>query len=870
MVIANRYYSWEEQAKNRRRRRFLIRWLVVVPLILVLLAAGAAWAGWEMLSAHYNREVQKFDLAQLDKMEAASVIFDRHGKELAKVFILNRNPVEWERISPMMVNAIVAIEDNRFFSHKGVDWAGIARAAIANYRSGRINQGASTVTQQLARNTFDLKERTYQRKITEVFLARRIEESFSKQDIMRLYLNRVYFGSGFYGIESAARGYFGKSAADLNAGQAAMLAGLLKSPQALSPWNNHEAATEVRNFGLKRMREMGFLTRAEYRDAVAEPLQVIKRTNPFKTSYAVDLIRQKVIAALGFDRAMNGGFQIHSTLDSRMQRAARDSVRETLARVEAVPGYSHETFAQFSERVKAIEKEIDRGNMAVKMPQPRYLQAAVLAVDSASGAIRAMVGGREFKHSEYNRATQARRPTGTAFTPFVFAAAYEGGVFPGGLVEDACIDNRYVMVGGESGILGEWGVERADNAYEGNIPLREALAKGKNAATVRVGFLAGLDAVGRIAKACGISSALRPFANAFLGSSEASLEELTLAYTVFPNGGMRPERLFLIDRITDASGQVVFQNQTSRVPAMSPEAAFQTHRGLEEALHRGTGAISASYGLGDFPAAGKTGTAYNFTDTYFMGYDSSVTCGVWVGFDKPTRIFRGAFGKDLALPIWTQIMNAAAKEFPAVRFNRPDTLQEVEVCRMSGLLATPGCAQAGKNPATGAETETSTIVKEYATEAQIPKIPCDIHGSGIRTFTKEFLESDWPRAQVALDLSRIRPVAVNSPALLGLTDVYGSVQAGGRDAEIPVARAIPVSSTPDAEPASTATSEPVYDYTAPPPFTITSEPIRASEVGAPGEDNLPVRRAEAVHPPGNTSPEAAPAISAPTPPPIRF
>lgn len=837
----------------------MIKWLVVLPLILCLLGAVGAWIGWELLSAHYNRKAAQYDLSLMEDMEAASVILDRNNREIAKIFIQNRNPVNWDQISPTMVNAIIAAEDNRFYKHKGADWLGIARAALANYRSGRINQGASTVTQQLARNTFDLKERTYQRKLLEVFLARRIEDAFSKEEIMRLYLNRVYFGSGLYGVESAARGYFGKTAATLTPGEAATLAGLLKSPQALSPWNNPKAATEARDFVLRRMREMRFLTRNEYRAEVEKPLHVTQRTNPFKVSYAVDLIRQQAIAALGFDRAMNGGFRIYSTLDSAMQKAADEAVRATLARIEGMPGYKHETFAQFRERVKDIERRINQGDMSVRMPQPRYLQAAVLAVDSATGGILAMVGGRDFRHNEYNRATQARRPAGTVFTPFVFAAAYESGIFPGELVEDACIDNRYVMVGGESGILGEWGVERPDNEYEGDIPLREALAKGKNAAAVRVGLRAGMEAVQKVAKASGIASALRPFANTFLGSSEVTLEELTLGYSVFAGGGMRPRKLFLIHRITDADGQPVYETQPERVEAISPEAAYQVHRGLEEALHSGTGAISASYGLGDFPAAGKTGTAYNFTDTYFAGYDSSVTCAVWVGFDKPTRIFRGAFGKDLALPIWTEVMNAAAGEFPAVKFNRPDTLKEVEICRMSGLLATPRCGQDAAHPG---------IVKEYALESQIPKIPCDIHGPGIRVFAKEFIEGDWPRAQVALDLSRIRPIAVNSPALLGLTDVYGSVRAGGRDTEVPVARAIPVASA-SGESAPEAPA-PIYDYTAPPPLGITEESAPAASPEEPGTDALPVRRAEAVSPEETEVIGVTPAVAAPTPPPIRF
>lgn len=845
--------------------------------MLVLAGALTAWLGWEYLNYHFGREAAKFNLAEMENMEAASVIYDREGREFGKIFIQNRQPVAWEEISPNMVNAVLAAEDNDFYKHKGVDWMGIVRAAITNYRKGKISQGASTVTQQLARNSFELRERTYRRKLLEIFLARRIEENFSKNEIMRLYLNRVYFGSGFYGVEAAAQGYFGVKAKDLNPAQAATLAGLLKSPQALSPFNNPEAAKASRDFVLGRMRQLGFLKRDAYKQELETPLLVQKRTNPFKVSYAVDLIRQQAITALGFDRAMNGGFKIYSTIDSHMQKAAEKAVRETLAQVEAMPGYKHETFQQFRDRVRPIEDAINRGHMQVKMPQPRYLQAAVLALDSSTGAILAMVGGRDFKHSEYNRAIQARRPVGTAFAPFVFAAAFQKGAHPGETVDDGCIDNRYVMVGGESGILGEWGVERADNEYEGMIPMREALAKGKNAATVRAGFRAGLDEVRSVAKAAGIASPLRNFANTFLGSSELTLEELTLGYTPFAAGGLRPQSPFLIDRIEDAAGTEVYRHPVERVPALPPEVAYQVHSSLEDALHRGTGMPNPS--LGEFPSAGKTGTAYNFTDTYFIGYTSSVTCGVWVGFDRPTKIFRGAFGRDLAMPIWTDVMNVAAKELPAIKFPMPDTLKPVELCRSSGLRATPRCVRTAYDPATGREGEVPTTYTEFLTEAQTPQVACDVHGPGVRSYAKSYDEENWPRAQAAVDLSRVRPVAVNSPTLLGLTDVYGSVRPGSLDPDdIPVARAVAVNETaqtadpltlPDTVPDAIPLGENPHPGSA--PEAIPTDPPAPAPAPADAPDAVggepEVRRAEAARP--LDGPLDVP-DQAPTPPPIRF
>jgi membrane carboxypeptidase/penicillin-binding protein len=843
-------FSLETIRRQWRKKPFFLRWWFYGPLALLAFAGLAAWLAWTFLSVRFERRAAEFDLTQLERMEAASIIYDRHGKELGKIFIQNRNPISLDRISPSMVKAVIAAEDNKFFQHHGVDYVGVLRAAMANYRRGKISQGASTVTQQLARNSFELKERTYQRKLVEMFLARRIEQNFSKGKIMELYLNRVYFGSGFYGVEAAARGYFGRSAKDLDIGQCAMLAGLLKSPQLLSPWNNKEGATMARDFVLKRMREQGLISKADYKEQVGLPLYVMKRTNPFKVSYAIDYIRQQAIAALGFRRAMNGGFQIHTTLDSRLQRASELTVREALAKVENHPGYDHVTFEAYRKLAQPIEEELNRGNLLLKMPEPKYLQGAVMALENATGGVLAMVGGRDFKHSEYNRATMARRPAGTAFTPFVFAAAYEKGIFPGETVDDSCIDNRYVMVGGDSGILGEWGVEREENEYEGPIPAREALAKGKNAATVRLGLRIGLDQVKSVAASAGISSPLRNYANAFLGSSEATLEELTLGYTIFPNGGLRAKQPHIIEEIVTSEGRQIFKAEPQKVKAISPEAAWQVTEGLEDVLRVGAGSTAfTEFGLKDMPVAGKTGTAYNFTDTYFFGYNSSVTCGVWVGFDRPTRIYRGAFGKDLALPIWTKIMNVASEEFPFVKFPKPDTLKPVEICRRSGLLATPRCARDGDPDGKGHGTS-----NEYGTAAQIPKIRCDIHGGGVRSYAREYDQEEWPRAAAAIDLSTVRPVAVMSPTILGLNDVYGSVRPAGQrfDDTIPVARAIPVNAA-DAQAASAAVQEAGEGS-----HTADARPAAEPEV----------RKAEAVRP--LDSPLDAPSIQAPTPEPITF
>ncbi len=819
---------------------------------MAVLAIGivAGLVTFAILKSTYQQRADEFNLADIEKMESATLVYDRNGELVGKFFLQNRIPVPGDQISPMMTKAVVAAEDNRFYEHDGVDYWGIARAALKNYRSGRIKQGASTVTQQLARNSFDMHERTYKRKLIEIFLSNRIEKNFSKEQIMTLYLNRVYFGSGLYGVEAAARGYFGVPAKDLTVGQCATLASLLKNPNRLSPWNNPEGARASRNFVLGRMQDMGFLTAAEAKSEQETVLITSRRTNPHKVSYAVDYVRQQAIAALGYDRVMNGGFKIYSTLDLKMQRAAEATLRAQLNQIERAPGYDHETYAQFVERFKPFDDVLRTGGFpSSQAPTPRYIQGAVVAYDNATGGILTLVGGREFKHSEYNRATQAKRPAGTAFTPLVFAAALEQGIFPGEIVQDAALDNRYVGIGGTTGILGEWGVERVGNTYEGGIPARMAIAQGKNAATVRLGWQAGLDAVRTLARQAGIRSPLRNMANTFLGTSEVALDDLTLAFTMIPNGGTRPAKGFIIDRIIEGDGTEIFHTKPERMKVIADSTAYQVNAALVDALHVGTAAAAIQKdGLGNFPAGVKTGTAYNFTDTYAIGYTTAVTCGVWVGFDRPTKIYRGAFGNDLALPVWASIMNASAKDFIPKPFERPSSIIPVSICRTSGLLETGRCEHEVTDPQTGQKRREKTAYIEYATAKSKPSIPCDIHGTGLRIYTKEQEDSQYPRAVSAVDLAMVRPIAVGAPALVGLNDVYHSVKPAAlrlREDEIPVAKAEAVGG--QAAPAPVPGDENIpkaIPVNAPAPVPEVSQEVRKAEavkpLDVPVEDNTSV------------------------------
>jgi 1A family penicillin-binding protein len=710
-------------------------------------------------------------------MESASVILDRNGKIFGQIYVENRETVPYEQLPADLINAVIAVEDAKFYQHHGYDLLGIIRAALKNFTAGHVRQGASTITQQLARNSFSLKEKTYRRKLVEIFLAQRIEEQFGKQKIMELYLNRIYFGGGLYGAEAAARGYFGKSAREMSLAECATLAGLIKSPNRLSPWTDRDNSREVRDYALDRMRDLGLISRERCAAARAQQIVVSSRQNAQGQSYAVDYIRQQVIAAVGWDRAKNEGFRIRTTIDVDLQKVAEDSLRTHLDAAEESAEYNHQTYAAYA---ASFRKAKANGPAAAEsdQPAPEYLQGAIIGLDNATGDILVLVGGRDFEHNQYNRALQARRPAGTAMLPFVYAAAFEKGMYPGSLVEDSPLDNRAVMIGGTTGILGEWGPESAENRYEGAMTARQALVKSKNGATIRIGMDAGVDAVLHLCSAAGIRSPLRPYPATFLGSSEVTLAELALAYTIFPNGGWRPNAPHILERIEEKDGTLVWdgKQQSIRKLVTKPETAYEVHSCLADALQSGTGkAAFAQFGLKKMPAAGKTGTAYDFTDALFAGYDSNFTCAVWAGFDKPQKIYRGAFGRELALPIWVDIMNAAAKSYPSREIERPENLKEIEICSRSGLLATDKCYDAVKT-ANGDTLQRRTTYTEIATPSQAPTEPCNVHGEPRARLAREFPASDLPRAALAVDLSEVTPVVIRSPTLLADKDPYNSLK----------------------------------------------------------------------------------------------
>ncbi len=822
--------------ENRRRRRGLFqrRWFRWFMGIAAVFGVAALIAGYSLIT-HYKKKATTFDLTKLGQLEKSSLIYDRNGDEIGQFFVKeNRRPIALSDVPPSLINALVAEEDSRFYDHHGVDYMGILRAMKATLLVGHLHQGASTITQQLARQGLDLeKGKNIDRKFTEIFIARRIEEMYTKQQILELYLNRIYFGGGFYGINAASLGYFNKPASQLTVEESAMLCGLIKSPNRCSPFHSMKEATSARDHVLDRMREERFLSDQEYRRLLATPI----KTNPGRlqgtSGYVQSEVRQQLIDLLGAERAGTGGYRVNCTDDNELQNAAQKSVSDRLLAVETgTPGYKHQTQEQYREKLAAF---VSSGHSIddKDCPRPQYLQGALVMIDNPTGAILAMVGGRDFTQSQYNRVMAAKRSVGTAFTPLVFGAAFENGAFPGTTVKDTPLDNTRVMIGAITGILGEWGSEDPNVKFRmDDITARQALVWSRNGCTVRIGAEMGLEKLKDFAGRAGVRAQLKPENKTYLGSSEVTPAEMALAYSTFAGAGRRPQQLFLITKIEDAEGNLVYASKTADAdPKVVTDefTAWQVHSCLAQALTEGPGAAATrKYELGDIPAAAKTGTHSNFTDVWTIGYTSRVTCAVWAGMDKPGTIFENAFGSQIALPIWCDAMKVASATYPGEVLQPPPNADTVEICSHSGMRATDNCYETAKDEK-GILRFVRTTYREYVRPGFKVSGACTFHSkhpdgeAPVDIMPPLAIEPSAIRGLGSNDaaLATARPVMVMTPAVLTENDPYQSIRpvlripkASRVDDEGEVA-AKP--STPELSPAHTIDKEKGRIDLAPPP-----------------------------------------------------
>lgn len=629
------------------------------------------------VGAVYGYWASTFDLELVKQMRERSTVFDCDGKVYSRLAGENRLVVPGKEVAQCFKDALLAREDSRFLSHRGIDPIGILRAVVRNLSRGAASQGASTLTQQLARNSFPLGGKTIHRKILEAFVARRIEQHYSKAEILEHYMNRIYFGPGGYGIEAAALSYFGKHASELNLGEAALIAGIIRAPSYFSPFTNFAGALKQRDQVLARMVKLGKISEAQAAAARGLPLKVLPRRGALvQENYAMDAVNRELDLVLTDEQQAEGGLKIFTTIDPALQNVAQAALDGELRKVEQRPGYSHPRRSEFSAQAREEEQ-----------PTP-YLQGAVVVIDNRSGAVRALVGGRDYAESKLNRAFMAHRQMGSTFKPFVYAAALKAGLLPGTLIDDGPIAR------GEIKGAGDWTPDNSDGTNKGQLPAEEALVQSRNTMSVRIGARAGVAGVVSTAAAAGLAK-VPSQPGIFLGTCEATVLDLTAAYTVFPNAGLRRQH-YLIERIEDASGEVLYRASRVSRPALDPGVAWLTTAAMEKVLERGTAAGVRNLGFHK-PAAGKTGTTNDYVDAWFVGGTNSLTCGVWVGLDTPKTIISKGYGATLALPVWAQVMNAAPSgRYPAGALKAPAGLQRCRVCAVSGELATEGCEKAGR------------------------------------------------------------------------------------------------------------------------------------------------------------------------------
>ncbi len=622
-------------------------------LITLIKLGFAALLLWVLVGVLYYLWALTFDLSTIGQMPQRSAIYDRTGTFYSRTMGENRVVVPYDGVSPNFVKALISREDSRFYEHRGIDPLGIARAAVRNLLFGGMKEGASTITQQLARNSFPLGGKTFNRKFLEAAMAFRIEMEMTKEKILELYMNRIYFGSGLYGVETASQSYFGKPAADMSLSEAALLAGLIRSPNRYSPFNNLEASLRQRNVVLGRMEELELITHAEHEKALREKIAPRQRqlVNPLN-SWAVDAILHELEQVVSPSKIDEGGLRIDTSIDAGMQLAAEQSLARRLAEVEARPDFRQQHAPPKPPKPSKGKGFIPQPLQTIEPPEP--LQAALLAIDNASGGITAIVGGRNFAESKYNRALVATRQIGSSAKPFVYEEAFRKGVItPETPVSDARLSITELPPRSPA-----YDPQNSDGTFGGDLPAKEGLIQSRNTMSVRVGLAAGLGTVASIMEKLGLAEDVPRYPSICLGSFESTLRNVTVAYSALATGGSRLHP-HLIEQVTDAEGKVLFRATRDRVPVLDRNAARATTAILTEVFTRGTASRAASLGLRK-PAAGKTGTTDRFVDAWFLGYTEGLTCGVWVGFDHPKTIMRGGYGAELALPIWVDVMQSPA------------------------------------------------------------------------------------------------------------------------------------------------------------------------------------------------------------------
>ena len=624
-----------EQPPRPHARVWLRRALIAIGALTLFVGSavgvGALWA-FTILP----RSLPSVTALETLQPVQGSRIYDDNDEPMTELHVERRIFVPLAQIPPALRDAIIATEDRRFYSHWGVDPIGIARAVVQNYRRGRIVEGGSTITQQLAKVLFLTADKSLERKLKEAVLALELERRYSKDRILEMYLNQVYFGHGAYGVEAAARTYFGKSVSELTVREAALLAGLPRAPSSYSPFDHANAAKRRRELVLRRMVEYGALKEEEAKRIARTDLGLIAPERRRTTGqYFLDYVQQTLEAKYGADLVFKGGLNIYTTLSPSMQLAAEQAMRDGL---------------------KALE---GRSTKARPGENP---EGAIITIEPQTGYVKAMVGGYDFLRSEFNRAVQAKRQPGSAFKPFIYIAALEAGFTPATRIEDSPV----TYPTGSNGQT--WKPENYDRIFRGPTTLQQAIEESVNVVTVKLQERVGINRTVQVARRLGITSPLDINLSLALGTSDLSLLELTSAYGALANQGVWMPPV-TVRYITYAQGKLLEEHVPEGREAVAPETAYVIAHMLRGVVERGTGQAAKVLGR---PIAAKTGTTNDYSNAWFIGFTPRLATGVWVGYDRPRSLGRDETGSRVAVPIWVSYMGKILADSPKEDFPVPD------------------------------------------------------------------------------------------------------------------------------------------------------------------------------------------------------
>lgn len=623
-----------------QRIRRIPRTVWFVGLFLFAAGLGLAAGSWRNLCADCPSIAQIYTY----EPQQTSKVFARDSTLVSEIGLQRRTPVALASLPVHVPQAFIAIEDRRFYSHGGLDWRGIARAGLEAIRNLSLSgAGGSTITQQLARHMFTDRigfEKRVLRKLKEWQVAIALEEAYTKDQIIEAYMNQIGYAHGWYGLQTASRNYFGKNAIDMNPAEAALLAAIANLPEVYSPFNNPDAGLRRRNLVLDLMTREGYLTDEEAEHWKAEPLPTERARNvQVQAPYFVEWVRGILADRFG-GKLYTGGLRIYTTLDLEMQAAARVAMENGWDRIEQRPGFTHMTYREFAGQTDDAD-----------VPEIPYVQGMFIAADPATGHVRAMIGGRDFVHSKFNRAIQARRQAGSSFKPFVYTAALESGIPASEVFQDSP-----VMLDQVDGTT--WAPSNYEPEFLGSITMREAMSKSINMVAIKVGMQVGLESVGQMARRLGIRTEVERYPSSAIGAAEVIPIQMLEAYSVFATLGERV-RAFPILRVESADGEVLWEPRPERTRVLDPLVARLAVSMLEEVVAQGTGNLGIRQVAGlptAVPAAGKTGTTNEGRNVWFLGFTPTLAAAVWFGMDQPIPIVPRATGGGLASPVWGEFM----------------------------------------------------------------------------------------------------------------------------------------------------------------------------------------------------------------------